>query len=623
MTRRSLLTPLLLIVVVALAAVFGSVLSGTSPVLGLDLQGGFSVVLQAKEVNGRLPSEEAVEKAKDIISQRVDGLGVAEPDITRQGRTVIVQLPGVKNRAKAESLVGCTAKLEFRPALSVAPNPDSITTTTTKKGSKNTTTISGEGSSTTITEKGATTTAPGGSKTTTTGAKTTTSGNGNGQTGMGTAGIAPGEGALPVQFAPTTTTIAPPPTTSAPATSAPATSEPATSTPASPTTVAGGTTTTTAAAGQSSSSCGGVTKGATGATPTTTVAAGAAAGGGQFPSDDGKLIYSLGPVGFTGEVLSSAQAALDTQSSQWQVNVKVKGSDQAKANAAFNACNLAGPTCPSLGGTSQSGGAQPGSIAIVLDGKVVSAPAVQSQDLASNPQGFQITGSFTQSEAKNLGLVLRYGSLPVEFKQAALEQVSATLGADSLHAGLIAGGIGIAAVALYMILYYRGLGLVVVAGLTIWSSLMYGLVCWLGQAQGLALTLAGITGIIVSVGTTVDSYVVFFERLRDEVRSGRSVRSATERGFSSAIRTILTADVSSFIGAFLLWYLTVGPVRGFAFFLGLSVLLDLLVAVVFTRPMVILLGRSKRFTNASFLGLASALDRAQPTAGSTVAGASA
>jgi preprotein translocase subunit SecD len=606
MTRRALLTPLLLLVVVALAALFGSVLSGTSPVLGLDLQGGFSVVLQAKAVNGQLPSQDAVEKAKDIITQRVDGLGVAEPDITRQGRTVIVQLPGVTNRAKAESLVGCTAKLEFRPALSVAPNPDSIPTTTAKKGAKGAvTTPAGKVSTTTI-GKGATPTA----------AQTTTSGSGTGETGMGTAGLAQGEGALPVQFAPTTTTTAPPTTTSAPATTVPATS-----TPASSTTVAGATP-TRAAPAPSSSSCGGVTKAAPGAT-TTTSPGGPAAGGAQFPSDDGKLIYTLGPVGFTGEVLSSAQAAIDTQSGQWQVNVKVKGPDQAKANTAFDACNLAGPTCPSLGGTSQTGGAQPGSIAIVLDGKVVSAPAVQSKELASNAQGFQITGSFNQSEAKNLALVLRYGSLPVEFKQAALEQVSATLGKDSLHAGLIAGAIGIAAVALYMILYYRGLGLVVVVGLTIWSSLMYGIVCWLGKAQGLALTLAGITGIIVSVGTTVDSYVVFFERLRDEVRAGRSVRSATERGFSSAIRTILTADVSSFIGAFLLWYLTVGPVRGFAFFLGLSVLLDLLVAVTFTRPVVILLGRSKRFTDARFLGLATALDRAKSEAITPAAGVTA
>lgn len=600
MTRRGLLTPLLLIVLVAVAAVLGSVLSRTSPVLGLDLQGGFSVVLQAKEVNGRLPSEESVEKAKDIIAQRVDGLGVAEPEITRQGRTVIVQLPGVKNRAKAESLVGCTAKLEFRPVLSEAANPDAVTATTKAKGTK------AKGSSTTAKGGDATSTTAGGADAaTTTTAATATTGTGSGETGSGAAGIAPGEGALPAQFAPTTTTTLPPTTApvSEPPTSAPGSS---TSTPAgSTTTAAGDTTTTTAAAGSASSSCGGVTTAKKGATTTAPVAA-VPGSSGQFPSDDGRAIYTLGPVGFTGEALSSAQASLDTQGGGWQVNVNVKGSQQGKANDAFNACFSGGATCPGQASTStQSGG---GRIAIVLDGKVLSAPVVQSSDLASKQ--FQISGSFSESEAKNLGLVLRYGSLPVEFRQAALQQVSATLGKDSLRAGLIAGAIGIAAVALYMVLYYRGLGLVVVTGLAVWGGLMYGLVCWLGQAQGLALTLSGITGIIVSVGTTVDSYVVFFERLKDEVRAGRSVRASTERGFASAIRTILTADVSSFIGAFLLWYLTVGPVRGFAFFLGISVLLDLLVAYFFTRPLVVLLGRSKRFTDARFLGLASALDRA-------------
>jgi preprotein translocase subunit SecD len=211
--------------------------------------------------------------------------------------------------------------------------------------------------------------------------------------------------------------------------------------------------------------------------------------------------------------------------------------------------------------------------------------------------------------------VLRYGSLPVEFDQVALQQVSATLGTDSLHAGLLAGAVGIALVALYMLLYYRGLGLVVIAGLMVWGGFMYGLVCWLSANQGLALTLSGIIGIVVSVGTTVDSYVVYFERMRDEVRAGRSARSATDRGFNSAIRTIITADVASFLGAFLLWWLTVGPVRGFAFFLGMSVVLDLFVAYFFTRPVVALLSYNKRLTDSKFLGLDSARERAVDQSG--------
>jgi preprotein translocase subunit SecD len=326
-------------------------------------------------------------------------------------------------------------------------------------------------------------------------------------------------------------------------------------------------------------------------------------GGVIAPSEDGTLIYTLGPVGFTGDALSSAEATLQNE---WAVSAEVRGSRRAEANAAFNACFNGEPTCPPQG--ADESGAPRGSIAIVLDGQVLSAPTVNAQNLASD--SFIITGQFTDAEAKELALVLRYGSLPVEFEQVALQQVSATLGNDSFRAGLIAGLVGLALVALYMLVYYRGLGLVVVAGLGVWAGLMYGIISWLSVSQGLALTLSGIIGIIVSVGTTVDSYVVYFERLKDEVRSGRSVRSSTERGFNSAIRTIVTADVASFIGAFLLWWLTVGPVRGFAFFLGISVLLDLVVAFFFTRPVVALLARSDKLGDSRFLGLASVQARA-------------
>ena len=158
-----------------------------------------------------------------------------------------------------------------------------------------------------------------------------------------------------------------------------------------------------------------------------------------------------------------------------------------------------------------------------------------------------------------------------------------------------------------MLAYYRALGLVVWLGLGVSAALMYSIVTYLGQSSGLALTLAGTTGIIVSVGVTVDSYIVYFERLKDEVRAGKTVRSSVDRGFSRAYRTILAADTSSFIGAMLLYLLTVGPVRGFAFFLGLSTLLDVVIAYFFTRPMVILLGRSRLFTEARWVGVARGL----------------
>jgi preprotein translocase subunit SecD len=211
--------------------------------------------------------------------------------------------------------------------------------------------------------------------------------------------------------------------------------------------------------------------------------------------------------------------------------------------------------------------------------------------------------------------VLRFGALPVELVAQTVQQVSPTLGKDSLQAGLIAGFLGIALVAIYMLLYYRALGLVVVLGLTIWASLLYAVI----SRIGVALSLAGVTGIVVSVGVTVDSYVVYFERLKDEVRAGRTLRSSTERAFKRAFRTILTADISSFIGAALLFVLTVGPVRGFAFFLGISTILDVVVAWFFTRPMVGLLASKDFFTN-SRLGVARGLEPTGPISAPTGVG---
>jgi len=583
--RRSIATPLLLIVVASLGSVIATIAADNKPQLGLDLQGGFSVVLQAKKVDGKLPPDESVEKAKDIIRQRVDGLGVAEPDITRQGKRVIIQLPGVKDRARAEKLVGCTAKLELRPVLS---RPQEKAPSTTRKGKA---TKPGKGSSTTL--PGAATSAP----------------KGKGESGSGTVGAAQGESALPRQLAPSTTTAPTPATSRPPSTTtkpkAGSTAKPSTSS----TTAVDATTTTTtrketakqAAATSSCSDTDTKKAGGSGATATTTPGQKPNQAG-SFPDETG-AIYQLGPVGFEGSALSKAEAALNN--GEWQVNVSVKGKDKAEANAAFNACYQASAGCPPVG--IDDSGTPRGAIAIVLDGKVISAPTVNGPDLASSQ--FTISGNFDSKRAKELALVLRYGALPVEFRTETVQQVSATLGKDSLNAGLLAGLIGVLAVALYMLLYYRGLGLVVILGLTVWAGLMYAIVCYLSQNQGLALSLSGITGIIVSVGTTVDSYVVFFERLKDEVRSGKTVRSSTERGFQRAFRTILTADISSFIGASLLWWLTVGPVRGFAFFLGLSTILDVILAYMFTRPLVILLGRNRFFTEARFFGIARGLAR--------------
>jgi preprotein translocase subunit SecD len=245
-------------------------------------------------------------------------------------------------------------------------------------------------------------------------------------------------------------------------------------------------------------------------------------------------------------------------------------------------------------------------IAIVLDGVVQSYPVIKDAKFTTND--VVISGNFKQSEAKNLALVLRYGALPVALERQTVQDVSPSLGKDQLQSGVVAGLIGLGLVALYMLVYYRMLGLVIWAGLLLAGAALYTLTSWLGSSIGLTLTLSGVTGIIVSVGITVDSYVVYFERLKDEVRSGKTIRSSLDRGFSRSFRTILAADLVSLIGAVLLYLLAVGSVRGFAFFLGLSTLLDVFVAYFFMHPLVSIIGRKQSFTQAGWLGIASGLD---------------
>jgi len=237
---------------------------------------------------------------------------------------------------------------------------------------------------------------------------------------------------------------------------------------------------------------------------------------------------------------------------------------------------------------------------VELDGIVQSAPGIQAA--AFERDQIEISGSFSEREAKDLALVLRYGSLPVQLEQQTVRTVSATLGKDSLRAGLIAGLIGTGLVLIYMIFYYRILGLVVIAGLAIWFSLQWSIISYLGVQSGLALSLSGVTGIVVSVGVTVDSYVVYFERIKDEVHLGRTMRSAIDTGFRHSFRTVLVADTAAFLAAMVLYVLTVGPVRGFAFFLGLATILDVVVAYFFKRPLVHLLGRLGWLQRSKFVG---------------------
>jgi preprotein translocase subunit SecD len=193
--------------------------------------------------------------------------------------------------------------------------------------------------------------------------------------------------------------------------------------------------------------------------------------------------------------------------------------------------------------------------------------------------------------------VLKYGALPLAFNQATAQTISPTLGSAQLHAGLLAGALGLILVLLYSFFYYRGLSLVTVTSLALSAAIQYPIIVLLGKGIGYTLTLAGIAGLIVAVGVTADSFIVFFERLRDEVREGNTLRSAVEKGWVRARRTIVSADLVSLIAAVILYWLAIGDVRGFAFTLGLSTLVDLFIVFFFTKPLITLLGHTKFFGN--------------------------
>jgi preprotein translocase subunit SecD len=306
--------------------------------------------------------------------------------------------------------------------------------------------------------------------------------------------------------------------------------------------------------------------------------------------------FILAPAQVLGSMISTASAAIDQQGAAgWYVTVSFNGEGTSKFGALT---------------TSVTGLASPqNQVAIVLDGLVVSAPRINE---AINGGSAQITGSFGQEEASNLANVLKYGALPLAFDQGEVLQVSPTLGADQLHAGLLAGLLGFLLVFLYSLIYYKGLGIVTVASLLIASAIAYLSFLLLGEWIGFTLTLAGIAGAIVAVGITADSFVVYFERLRDEVREGRSLRSAVETGWVKARRTIIVADTVSMIASVLLYFFAVGGVRGFAFTLGLTTLIDLLVVFVFTHPLVALLARTPFFANGNKLSGFSAKSLGMP-----------
>jgi preprotein translocase subunit SecD len=497
--------------VVVVGTFIGALALDKTPVLGLDLQGGVSVVLSPK---GHYSSD-SLDVAIDIIRTRVDSLGTLEPEITRSGSDVVIDLPGVKDREKAVKLVGTTGTLRFRPVLSYVPAKGASTTTTT-------------------------TTAP---ATTAAGATTTTT--------------------------PATTTTTLPKKEAA------------------------------AAAKAAIQSCDPNQVLALSSIPTTARADDLADKCIVADSRTGKQRFLLGPTALAGKGGVSGAKSEFVAGRGWAVNMDLTDSGATKFNA------LAGKSFGQPSPTDQ--------VAIVLDGVVQSNPQF---DAASFSGPVQISGSFTQSEATDLAKLIQYGGLPVVFQQGNVETVSPSLGKDQLHAGIIAGIIGLALVAIYMLVFYRLLGLVVIAGIIVSGMALYSMIAWILPFFDITIVLglAGVTGIIVSVGITVDSYIVYFERMKDELRAGATVRSCVDRSFVRSFRTILAADLVSLIGAAVLYFLAIGSVRGFALFLGISTLLDLFVSYFFMHPLVSIMARHPHLVRMKGFGIGAGLDQPQVAA---------
>jgi len=285
-----------------------------------------------------------------------------------------------------------------------------------------------------------------------------------------------------------------------------------------------------------------------------------------------------------GSDIHSASATPQTSSTYWQVNLNFNSAGgKAFGDLTTQMYDQYGKSATPLD-----------DLAVVLDGQVISFPSINQGPIVGGSA--VIYGSFDQAQATNLATVLSYGSLPLSFHQEAEETITPQLGHDQLTAGLLAGAIGLILVICYLLFYYRGLAIVAVSSLAIAALLTYLSVIVLGKYQGFALSLAGIAGLIVAVGITADSFVVFFERLRDEVREGgKSLRAAVEHGWVRARRTILVSDTVSFLAAALLYYFSIGDVKGFAFTLGLTTIIDLVVVFTFTKPTMTLLARTKFF----------------------------
>ncbi|MFE7638511.1 protein translocase subunit SecD [Kitasatospora sp. NPDC001119] len=543
---------LILVVTVGLVALmFGT--GTTKPRLGIDLAGGTSITLTAKSTDPKAITKSNMDIATGIIERRVNGMGVSEAEVQTQGdNTIIVNIPKGGNQQNAADQVGTTAKLFFRPVLAVAP---SGVTAPAPTGTPSAAATGTPGATPPAATAG--TPSPGASAT---------------KQGRPESEALAAEGASPTAAA-TGASTAP----TAPATGAPS----AAATPPSAADLSAamtqGTVPPELSAAFAALDCSKpeVRTAQTGPDDKAVVACS------QKPENGYYEKLALGPVAVKGSDVSKAQPTLDTQTGAgWQVQLQFNG------NGTDDFTKVTGQLATQAPPNNQ--------FAIVLDNQVVSHPEVKN----AIPGGSAvITGRFTQAEAQDLSNVLGYGALPLEFVKSDITTVSPALGSDQLKAGLVAGAIGMLLVVAYSLVYYRGLGLVSIAGLLVSAALTYSIMSLLGNAIGFALNLPAVCGAIVAIGITADSFIVYFERIRDEVREGAPLRPAVQRAWPRARRTILVSDFVSFLCAAVLYVVSVGKVQGFAFTLGLTTALDVVVIFLFTKPLITLLARRKFFLN--------------------------
>ncbi|WP_052667317.1 protein translocase subunit SecD [Nitriliruptor alkaliphilus] len=471
--RRSITTLVAMLLIVGAAA--SALALGARPNLGLDLQGGISAIYSPQLPEGEEEPDDyeaLLDETIEVIRARIDSLGVAEPDISRQGVDILVQLPGVTDADRLREIIGTTAQLDFRPVIDVFQPGDPGY------------------------DEGPDCTAPVDERRVL----------GEQETGL---------------------------------------------------------------------VCGAVD---------------AVAEGAEQPLPPK---YEVGPTALTGDRIDDARPTLDQQGYSVALDLDRAGGQAFAAITADLAC--------------ERDQGRPGLLAIVMDNAVESAPNMAQGVLC----GVGITGGTAQittgataegdgeDEANDLALILRAGALPLTLEPSTFATVSATLGEDSLRSGILAGGIGLVLVGIWLVFFYKALGVVALAGLAVFGVLVGGVIAGLGEVAGFALTLAGIAGIIVAIGITADSSIIYFERIRDEVNLGKTPRTAVRKGFTSAFRTNLAGNTVTLAAATILYLLAIGPVRGFALMLGIATLIDLLILGLFTRPVVELLARTKLITRRS------------------------